>query len=100
MKNSTAYLPGFSHRLFRRESLNEVKRLRTQSNALDGLAASVARFVASEDFDQEGDRERIYTPVGHVLCILWAGARARECMPRSGATGPSVASRERAIGAK
>jgi hypothetical protein len=86
MKNATAYLPGFSHRLFGRGSLNEVKRLRTQSNALDGLAALVARFVASKDFVQEGDRERVYTPwvtfIAFLGQVLSRGSACREAVRR------------------
>lgn len=86
MKNGTEYLPGFSHRLCGRPKQENARQLRAQSNALDGLAALVARFVPVEIFDQAVGRERVFTPwvtfVAFLGQVLSRGSACREAVRR------------------
>lgn len=90
MKNRTAYLPGFSHHLSGRAKQENARRLRVQSNALDGLAALVERFVPATIFEQAMGRERVFTPWVTFIAFsgkcsrveVYAGRRCGEC--RSG----------------
>lgn len=86
MKNRTAYLPGFSHHLSGRAKQENALRLRVQSNALDGLAALVERFVPANIFEQAMGRERVFTPwvtfIAFLGQVLSRGSVCREAVRR------------------
>lgn len=87
MKNGTMYLPGFSHRLYGRRAQATVSGLSGRAQALDGLAALVARFIPAELFTPTArQRERVFTPwvtfVAFLGQVLTRGSACREAVRR------------------
>ena len=85
MIGKTLYLPGFSHLLS--GSRPQAQRLARETNALDGLAALVGRFIPPEIFEpEEGRRRRVYTPwvtfVAFLGQVLSRGSACRETVRR------------------
>ncbi len=79
------YLPGFSHRLYGRRAV--ATSVGTQAQALDGLAALVARFVPVGLFAvREEQRERVFTPwvsfIAFLGQVLTRGSACREAVRR------------------
>lgn len=86
MKNLTAYLPGFSHRLNGRRASRGAEQLKAAGDSLDGLAALVARFVPAEIFALAAQRQRVFTPwvtfVAFLGQVLSRGSSCREAVRR------------------
>lgn len=85
MKNLTLYLPGFSHRLYGRRAA--ATSVGAQAQALDGLAALVARFIPAELFaPTEQQRERVFSPwvtfIAFLGQVLTRGSACREAVRR------------------
>jgi hypothetical protein len=86
MKNLTLYLPGFSHRLCGRRA-GAACSLGASAEALDGLAALVARFISAELFaPAENQRGRVFTPwvtfIAFFGQVLTRGSACREAVRR------------------
>jgi len=88
MKNSTLYLPGFSHQLRGRlAGAQPARRLRDDAHRLDGLAALVARFIPPEMLVAgAAGRERVFTAwvtfVAFLGQVLTRGGTCREAVRR------------------
>ena len=85
MITKTLYLPGFSHLLG--GSRPKAQRLARETNALDGLAALVGRFIPAEVFNpKQGQRKRAYPPwvtfIAFLGQVLSRGSSCREAVRR------------------
>jgi hypothetical protein len=85
MIGKTLYLPGFSHLLS--GSRPKAQQLARETNALDGLAALVGRFIPAELFEpKEGQRKRAYPPwvtfIAFLGQVLSRGSSCREAVRR------------------
>ena len=85
MIGKTLYLPGFSHLLH--GSRPQAQRLARETNALDGLAALVDRFIPAALFEPEGEqRRRVFTPwvtfIAFLGQVLSRGSACRETVRR------------------
>ena len=85
MIGKTLYLPGFSHLLH--GSRPQAQRLARETNALDGLAALVGRFIPVALFEPEGEqRRRVFTPwvtfIAFLGQVLSRGSACRETVRR------------------
>ena len=85
MIGNTLYLPGFSHLL--NGSRPKAQRLAKETNALDGLASLVGRFIPSDLFEPaEGGRRRVFTPwvtfIAFLGQVLSRGSSCRETVRR------------------
>jgi len=85
MIGNTFYLPGFSHLL--NGSRPKAQRLARETNALDGLATLVGRFIPAELFEpRDGQRDRVYRPwvtfIAFLGQVLSRGSACREAVRR------------------
>jgi hypothetical protein len=85
MIGKTLYLPRFSHLL--NGSRPQARRLAKETNALDGLAALVGRFIPAEIFEPEnGQRRRAFSPwvtfIAFLGQVLSRGSACRETVRR------------------
>ncbi len=85
MIGNTFYLPGFSHLLA--GSRPRTQQSAKETNALDGLAALVARFISAEIFEPEdGQRRRVFPPwvtfIAFLGQVLSRGSSCRETVRR------------------
>ena len=85
MVGITFYLPGFSHLL--NGSRPKAQKLARETNALDGLATLVGRFIPAELFEpQDGQRNRVYPPwvtfIAFLGQVLSRGSACREAVRR------------------
>lgn len=85
MIGNTFYLPGFSHLLS--GSRPKAQKLARETNALDGLATLVGRFIPAELFEpQDGQRNRVYPPwvtfIAFLGQVLSRGSACREAVRR------------------
>jgi hypothetical protein len=85
MIGNTLYLPWFSHLLH--GSRPQAQRLARETNALDGLAALVGRFIPAALFEPEGEqRRRVFTPwvtfIAFLGQVLSRGSACRETVRR------------------
>lgn len=85
MIGTTFYLPGFSHLL--NGSRPKAQRLARETNALDGLATLVGRFIPAELFEpKDGQRNRVYPPwvtfIAFLGQVLSRGSACREAVRR------------------
>lgn len=85
MIGKTLFLSGFSHLL--NGSRPQAQKLAKETNALDGLAALVSRFIPPEIFDPEdGQRRRVFAPwvtfIAFLGQVLSRGSSCRETVRR------------------
>jgi hypothetical protein len=84
MRNTTLFLPGFSHRLM--GSRGRTQALHLGEESLDGLAKVVTRFIPQRWFAGEGKRQRVYTPFVTFCAflgqVLQRDASCREAVRR------------------
>lgn len=83
----TMFLPGFSHRLYGRQTAAAASKVQRRTNRLDGLAGLVARFIPEELFAPAGgQRVRVYTPwvtfIAFLGQVLTRGSACREAVRR------------------